>query len=293
MRADGPAPVGVDRLLRWCAESLVAIGFSMEHALLLGSIVSRQAQVQSPDRPLAAFLRDMHSMLAGALQVVPEYQAQRVSDTALCLTDVEGHEVFAIHAALEFAVHAAILHGWGAADIRGLRSADALLAFAPQIVQQGLSLVAVRADGSAHGDPASTVTFGSASPDIGHPLVDVPARLLAPDATQPLAAALLDIGICADVPENFDRHCTSGLQVWVVDPEQCPREAALIQLRGADAASLPGARPLAWPLPAQILPSAVARTQISRWSRQLQVFDPFETDWAGSPLSHSAQKVPG
>jgi len=250
----------------------------MEHAMLLGSIASRLVPVQAVDTAITNFASDVDAMLAGLLPVVPAHQAQRLSDTALHINADGSHEVFAMHAGLEFALHAAVLQGWGAADVAGIRRGDALLVFGPQVVQQGLTMLAVRTGAAESGCAASVVTLGS--PDAGdQKVVEVPASSLITTSTGTPAASLevvlRNTGIALELPEAFASNRTSSLQLCVFDPEQFPREAELVQLRGADAENFLDARRVPLLTPADVLVGEDAKRQVRRLSRRLNVFDPF------------------
>ena len=251
---------------------------STEHALVLASAQIRRMLLPNHELALATYIADVESMRAGKMPVVPFHQIERAAETALCIGDVQGHEVFAAHEGVVFAVHAAILKGLGAAAVFGIRNTDDLLFFAPQLVEQGFSVVATRADDMSSGVCQQRVLLASAGTK-GYELIEVPAEALRlgsqPQSTS-LQEVVRDVGLTLDLPEPFGRPMrTPGFQILIIDPRQVPREASLIELRRADATLLRDTRLVpSGPLPNAIGLSASAQARVSEFSREMGVFDP-------------------
>ena len=271
--------VAVDLILRWCAEALLALGMSQEHALLVASALIAALDSQSSDEALANLAADLEAIEQGAMPAEPDYEVERLSETAVHLHGIAGHEVFALHAAAEFSLQSAAIAGWGSVLVDVRRHARWVLGYLEQVARQGMTCVAIRAAPNAPESGAQlTVTLGGLGTDGRGNLLDIPAQKLSSVGgvqtnLRSLGAVLRDAGCAVQLHGAFEQDCTAGVQMIVLDPQSCPHDSELIVLRRLDLASLIPELVL-FRAPAAISLSPSACGMIRAWCARLRIFDP-------------------
>lgn len=274
-----PREVAVDLILRWCAEALLAVGMSQEHALLLAGALIANLRPKSSDEAFASFQAALEAMANQTLPAVPDYEVETLSDTAVRLHGIDGHDVFALHAAAEFCLQSAATSGWGSALVDLQFHPAWVLGYLEQVARQGMTCAAIRAAPSSSGTGvAMTVTLGGAGTDGRGELVDIPAKTLSGVGSKEmnlssLGSVLRDAGCSMELHGAFEQDCATGVQMIAVDPQFSPRDSELILLRRIDLASVfPEFSYHRTPATVSVSPSACK--MIRAWCARLHVFDP-------------------